>query len=154
MMVDWTCFLLIAQCAGADAAPAARQTTAQPRQVYDLMPLTLGRNVLSSWAWTNHSHPPHDEELWRDGKGIGAPEAFIGLPDRVCAFAVHAESRGGDFVNYLAEGSDPGMFSCALTLLCVCVTRLYHHHSNTTTPMHSTRNVYACWCTAQTCRGA
>lgn len=88
------------------------------------VPLTVGRAVLDSWAWCNVAHGPHSENLWRDGAGIGVPEFFVGLPDSVCAFGIHAESRGCDFVNLLGYDSDPGVLSRFVALCCVAVPLL------------------------------
>ncbi len=92
---------------GGTGPQAAGAATAEGLQVNEA-PVTIGRKALGPWAWDNRYHGPRKESAWRDGSGIGVPELFVGFPHNVCIFGIHAEALGGDFINILSPGSEPG----------------------------------------------
>ncbi len=98
------------------AAPATATTLPEEPTPINTMPVTLGRSALGPWVWRNPFHAGCVEACWTSGSGIGVPELFIGLPGNVSLFGIHAEARGGDFVNILSRSSDPGVPALLLHL--------------------------------------
>ena len=88
---------------GAAAATALSVGKMEERQT----PFCFGAPQLGPFRFDNLYHVGAKVSNWREGSGIGVPEVFLGVPNGVSAFGIHAENFGCDFVNVLAAESSP-----------------------------------------------